>query len=100
MHLRRGSLYVDAATFNCYLAERDAVTLFRRDDDLYIIPLKDSALGGYLCKRRTAAGDRVVHAEEFFREHGLDEPRERALDATWQADVAALVISGVFGAHA
>ncbi len=96
--LRGGSLYVDAATFARFLPEREAVTLFRRDDDLYVVPLLDSALGGFLCKRRTAAGDRVVHAEDFFRENGLDDRGERLLDATWREDVAALVVPGVFGA--
>lgn len=94
--LRAGSVYFDAATFERFLPERDAVTLVRRDDDLYIVPLLDSALGGYLCKRRTAAGDRVVHAEEFFREHGLDDASEHVLAADWRADVAALVIPGAF----
>jgi hypothetical protein len=96
VHLRGGSLYVDAATFERYLGQREAVTLVRRDDDLYIVPLLDSALGGFLCKRRTAAGDRVVHAEEFFREHGVDDADERDLDAMWRAEVAALVVAGAF----
>ena len=97
--LRGGSLYLDAATFDRFLSAREAVTLVRRDNDLYIIPLQDSALGGYLCKRRTAAGDRVVHAEDFFREHDLDDARDRILDVAWRDDVAALVITGAFGAH-
>ncbi len=100
VHLRRGSLYVDAATFERYLARREAVTLVRRDDDLYIVPLEDSALGGFLCKRRTAAGDRVVHAEEFFRENGIEDCGERDLACTWRPDVAALVIADVFRAAA
>ena len=29
--------------------------------------------GGYLLKFRNRAGDRVVHAPDFFREHGIDE---------------------------
>lgn len=97
--LRGGSIYFDAATFDRLLCERDAVTLVRRDDDLYIVPLVDSALGGYLCKRRTAAGDRVVHAEAFFREHGFDDSFERDFDAVWRADVAAVVVASAFGAR-
>lgn len=98
--LRAGSIYFDAATFDRFLPERDAVTLVRRDDDLFIVPLVDSALGGYLCKRRTAVGDRVVHAEEFFRGHGLVDSSERVLAADWRVDVAAFVVPGVFGARA
>ena len=97
--LRGGSLYLDAATFDRFLSAREAVTLVRRDDDLYIIPLEDSALGGYLCKRRTAAGDRVVHAEDFFREQGLDATQDRTFDVAWREDVAALVITGAFGVY-
>ena len=95
MRLRAGRLYLDAATTEAFLPQREAVTLFRRDDDLLIIPLQ-SAAGGYLLKKRTAAGDRVVDAEDFFREHGLDDARERPLDVVWSAQAAALVASGAF----
>jgi len=96
--LRDGSVYLDVATFERFLSARDAVTLLRQDGDLYIVPLLDSTLGGYLCKRRTAAGDRVVHATEFFRDHGLELPATREYAATWRDDVAALVVPGVFPA--
>ncbi len=95
VRLRAGRLYLDAATSLTYLPQREAVTLFRRDDDLFIIPLQ-SAAGGYLLKMRTAAGDRVIDAEDFFREHGLDDSRERPLDVVWSAQAAALVASGAF----
>jgi hypothetical protein len=96
--LRAGRLYIDAATFARVLAERSAVTLVRRADDLYIVPLLDSTFGGYLCKRRTLAGDRVIDAEDFFRDHGLDDASEHRFEAAWQADTAALVVTGAFGA--
>jgi len=96
--LRDGSVYLDVATFERFLGTRDAVTLLRQGGDLYIVPLLDSTLGGYLCKRRTAAGDRVVHATEFFRDHGLEVPATRRYAATWRDDVAALVVPGVFPA--
>jgi len=96
--LRDGSVYLDVATFERFLGTRDAVTLLRQGGDLYIVPLQDSTLGGYLCKRRTAAGDRVVHATEFFREHGLEVPITRQYPAAWRDDIAALVVPGVFPA--
>ncbi len=100
LRLRGGRIYLDAATSDTFFPQREAVTLYRRDDDLYIIPLQDSAYGGFLLKIRTSAGDRVVDAEEFFREHGLDGTAERALVATWRADSAALIVRGLFRAAA
>jgi len=98
VRVRAGRLYIDAATFARFLDERSAVTLVRRANDLYIVPLLDSTFGGYLCKHRTLAGDRVVDAEDFFRDHGFDEAREHHFEAAWRADVAALVVPGAFGA--
>ena len=42
-------------------------------DDLLILPVRHAAAGGYLLKLRNGAGDRVVNAPDFFREHGLDD---------------------------
>jgi hydrogenase maturation protease len=93
---RGGRLYIDAAVFAHALAGRETIALLRQGDDLHIIPLRDATLGGYLCKRRTSAGDRVVHAEDFFRDYGLDETHERSLRAHWQPEFAALVARGFF----
>ena len=99
--VRDGSLYIDAATFEAHLRGREAVTLIRRDADLFVVPLLDSTLGGYLCKRRTAAGDRVIHAADFFRDNGFaDDPGDHVFDAMWREDVAAFVVPQFFGVSA
>lgn len=96
LRLRNGSLHIDATTFAQHLGDRESVALLRRETDLFVVPLRDSNFGGYLCKRRTAAGDRVIHAADFFREHGYDDGPERTFAADWRADVAAFVIPGFF----
>jgi len=98
VRIQAGRLYIDAATFTHFLDQRSAVTLVRRANDLYIVPLLDSTFGGYLCKHRTLAGDRVVDAEDFFRDHGFDDTSEHHFEAAWRPDVAALVVTEAFGA--
>ena len=41
-----------------------------------ILPVRHAAAGGYVLKLRNSAGDRVVHAPDFFREHHIDEASE------------------------
>jgi hypothetical protein len=101
LQIRSGSLYIDAATFARSFGAREAVALLRRDEDFWIVPLASAVSGGYLCKRRTAAGDRVIHADDFFREQGLGAA-ENALEieAMWNADAGAFVVPAFFGASA
>ena len=71
--LKRGALYVSCEVYDRYFAGLEAVILLRRDRDLCILPVRHAAAGGYLLKLRNKAGDRVVHAPDFFRECGIDE---------------------------
>jgi hypothetical protein len=72
------------------------VILLRRDRDLCILPVRHAAAGGYLLKLRNKAGDRVVHAPDFFREHGIDDNIELELSAVWSRESAALIAAGAF----
>jgi len=49
--------------------------------------------GGMLIKIRNARGDRVIHAQEFFRDHGLQESIDRTCPAHWNDKMAGLEIA-------
>ena len=94
--LKRGGLYLRRETHDRYFRGLDGVVLLRRDADLLILPVRHAAAGGYFLKQCNVAGDRVVTAPDFFREHGADDERERRLPAAWETARAALVASGAF----
>ena len=94
--LRRGSLYLSAQTCQRYFAGLDAVILLRRDDHLYIMPVRNTAGGGYLLKLKNSSGDRIINAMDFFREHDLDDFAEKKISATWDQGMVALKVSGLF----
>lgn len=96
VRVARGTLYLPRETCETYFPGMDAVALICRDDDLLLLPLIVGSAGGLLLKVRNKRGDRVIHAQEFFRDRGfVEEFKERTVPARWDADAAALVISGV-----
>lgn len=96
--IKRGSLYLARQLYDRYFPGLEAVILMRREDDLLILPVRHAASGGYLLKLRNGAGDRVVTAPDFFREHGFDEDEvERCLPVVWNSERAALLSAGAFG---
>lgn len=60
-----GYLRLDAATANQYFPN-DSVVAVRRDDELWMIPLRGPESGGLLLKQRTPAGDRCVIIREVL----------------------------------
>jgi hypothetical protein len=94
--VKRGSLYLAREVYDRYFPQLDAVILLRRDDDLLILPVRHTASGGYLLKLRSAAGDRVVSAPDFFREQGIEEDREICLTVAWSPEKAALCAVDAF----
>ena len=94
--LRRGSLDLSAQTSARYFSGLASVILLRRCDDLWIMPVRHAAGGGYLLKIRNAAGDRVVNAADFFRQHGVNEEEERVLGVAWCSELAGLRARSVF----
>lgn len=88
--VRAGNLYLSAALCQRYLPQLGGVALLRREPYVLLLPLLPEA-GGLLLKQRNAAGDRVLHAQEFFREHGYAERDEpQSLPVHWDSTQAAL----------
>jgi hypothetical protein len=94
--LKRGALYLSCEVYDRYFAGLETVILLRRDRDLCILPVRHAAAGGYLLKLRNKAGDRVVHAPDFFREYGVDESAVRELPVVWSSERGALVAAAAF----
>jgi hypothetical protein len=94
----RGNFYLSREICEAYLAGVVTVALLARENDVLIVPLIPQSAGGLLLKQRNARGDRVIHAQEFFRSKGLPEEFElRTVSACWSRDAAALVVSGLIG---
>jgi len=94
--LKRGGLYLSREVYERYFAGLETVILLRRDRDLCILPVRRAAAGGYLLKLRNSAGDRVVHAPDFFREYGVDENVALELAVVWSSERGALVAADTF----
>lgn len=99
VEVRRGGLYLSSATCDRYFTGLESVILLRRNDDLVIMPVRHAASGGYLLKRRNTAGDRVVFAPDFFREHGLGDETACEFFAHWDSEQAALVAKDMFSVN-
>lgn len=94
--IARGSFYLSRELCDAYFPGTVSVALIERAGAVLIVPLRADSAGGLLLKQRNARGDRVVHAQEFLREHGVAEQFEpRSLPARWDANSAALAIPGL-----
>ena len=89
--VRRGSLYLDRATCDRYFAGLETIILIADGPDLVILPVRHAAAGGYLLKRRNAAGDRVVNAGDFFRSHCVGDDDVVETQASWSTEKGGLI---------
>jgi hypothetical protein len=96
IRVARGALYLSYQTYDRYFTGLDAVILLRRETDLCIMPVRHAPAGGYLLKLRNSRGDRVVHAPDFLREHGIDENAAMQLSVAWSTDRGALIAFDAF----
>jgi hydrogenase maturation protease len=88
--LRRGAVYLPADLAERYFAGIEGVILLWRDGHVVVMPVRHLAGGGYLLKQRNRQGDRVIHAADFFADHGLDGQSERHVPAVWRQNLAGL----------
>ena len=94
--VKRGSVYLTREVADRYFAGLETVILLRQNDDLLILPVRHVAAGGYLLKLRNGAGDRVVHAADFFRAHGVADEVELCLPVSWDVKKGGLRSSRAF----
>ncbi len=87
-----GNIYIDASISEKHFPNIQHIVLLKRDNQILILPVHQEGSGGLLLKIRNAQGDRVVHAQEFFREHGIDEALDRLVPVLWDETAAGLVM--------
>ncbi len=95
--VKEGALYISSDVYSQFFAGLESVILLRREDDLYVLPVRHAGAGGYLLKIRNSVGDRVVNAPDFFREQGLSDLSSCELSAAWSDRHGALVAVNAFG---
>ncbi len=92
----RGNLYIPHQVCSTYLKNIETVALLPHEEGILLIPLIQQSAGGLLFKTRNLQGDRIVHAQEFFRQHGyVEDFQERLYPVRWESQRAALLIFGV-----
>lgn len=94
--IKDGSVYLSGDVCARFFDGLDSVILLRRDQDLCILPVRHAAAGGYLLKLRNRAGDRVVHAPDFFRENRFAARIQTEFSAEWSCVDGALIIARAF----
>lgn len=96
VNIARGNIYIPVSTFDTYFKGIEAVALLPHEDGILVFPLIQDSAGGLLLKIKNLQGDRIVHAQEFFRNNNyLEEFLERPCEVRWLSDRAALLIVDV-----
>lgn len=91
-----GSIHVPVETCEKYFRSVEAVALLPHEDGILLLPLIQGSAGGSLLKVRNLRGDRVVHAQEFFRNNGYVEDQEETTHKVrWLSERAGLLIQNV-----
>lgn len=94
--IARGNIYLSGKLVETYFKGIASVALIDDVDGILIFPLIHDSAGGQILKMRNLRGDRVVHAQEFFRTKGYAEADEEVeCPVRWVTEKAALLIEGV-----
>lgn len=95
--IARGNIYLPREVCDAYFRNIENVALLPHEAGFLIIPLMQDAAGGSLLKVKNLRGDRVVHAQEFWRQIGYSEQFEESIyPVRWEPNRAALLVSGSF----
>lgn len=94
--IQDGALYLSRDVYTRFFDHLESVILLRRGDDLCVLPVRQTAAGGYLLKVRNRAGDRVIHAPDFFRQNGFPEHSRTEFTAEWSSTDGALIVARAF----
>ena len=93
LHLERGNLYIPVTVYECYFSSLEAVILLSDEDNVLVLPVQNTASGGYLLKVKNAAGDRLISAPDFFANHELLNDDTIEFSYLWDQGRAALRLS-------
>ena len=94
--IARGNIYLPLEVYEVYFRNMECVALMPHEGGVLLIPLIQQSAGGMLLKVRNLRGDRVIHAQEFWRNHGYaEEFDEQVYVVSWISDRAALLVQGM-----
>lgn len=99
IHVRGGNLYLKSFLYEKFFPGIESAILMKKDEALSILPVANAYAGGLLLKILNAQGDRVIHAQEFFRHHGLDEQLDQHVPVAWDATSSALMVQMPLSAY-
>lgn len=92
----KGNIHIPRDTCEAYLKGVEATALLPHDEGILIYPLIPDSAGGLLLKIRNLHGDRVIHAQEFFRNNDYVESSEEThCSIRWITERAALLVENV-----
>jgi hypothetical protein len=91
--IARGNIYIPFETYEIYLKNIEAVALLPHEKGILIFPLIQQSAGGLLIKIKNLQGDRVIHAQEFFRNNDYAETFDEMIyEAVWEPERHAILI--------
>ncbi len=90
VHLKRGSLYLSSELYDQYFSGLETIILLSKNDDFFIMPVRNAASGGYLLKLKNSAGDRIINAMDFFRDHGFPDDANIEFVVEWDQEMSSL----------
>lgn len=94
--IARGNVYLPRETYDTYFSTIEAAALLPHPEGILLLPLIQDSAGGSLIKIRNSRGDRVIHAQEFYRINGYAEQLpEIRHTVKWLSEKAALLIENV-----
>jgi hypothetical protein len=92
--IARGNIYIPFETYDKYLKNIEAIALLPHEIGFLIFPLIQQSAGGLLLKVKNLRGDRIIHAQEFFRNNELAESFDEVeCEALWESERHALLIN-------
>lgn len=91
--IARGNIYVPFAAYEKYFKNIEAIALLPHENGILIFPLIQQSAGGLILKVRNLQGDRIIHAQEFFRNNNYVESFEEIIcDVMWNSERHALLV--------
>ncbi len=92
--IARGNIYISRKTYDTYLESIEAVALLPHEKGFLIFPLIQQSAGGLIVKVKNLQGDRIIHAQEFFRNNDYEESFDEVVcGLTWETERHALLVS-------
>jgi len=92
LRIERGNVYLPAEVYERFFAGLTSVALLIREGQLLLLPVHSQAFGGLIIKVLNARGDRVIQAQEFFRQYLSEDQPLLTCQYTWSSQWSGLLL--------